>query len=207
MRDGRVKDRLARSVCGVGFIGDGMYQPTVNGKMSKVYSCWNSMLGRCYDENLRHKHPTYKDCTVCDEWHNFQNFAEWHEANYPKDGKSYQLDKDLKVIGNKDYSPEKCMFVSVEINHFTIDSGASRGKYMIGVCKSGEKLIAQCSNPITGEHEYLGLFDNELKAHLAWRNRKSWMAYELAMIQGREEVKQALLNWKRALDNFEIHRV
>lgn len=207
VRVGVVKDRLARSVCGVGFIGHGRYQPTANGKISKSYSQWKDMIVRCYDENLRHKHPTYKDCTVCDEWHNFQNFAEWHEANYPKDGKPYQLDKDLKVIGNKVYSPETCMFVSSAVNKFTVDCGSSRGEHMVGVCKPGERLIARCRNPITGKHEHLGLFDNELKAHLAWRNRKSWMAYELAMTQDMSEVKQALLNWKRALDSFEIHRV
>ncbi|ALY07069.1 hypothetical protein VmeM32_00078 [Vibrio phage vB_VmeM-32] len=169
------------------------------------------MLGRCYDSKIQEKQPTYIDCSVCDEWHYFQNFATWYYDNYPKDGISekYQLDKDLKVNGNKIYSPETCLFVSHAVNLFTTDHGSARGDYLIGVSwnKATQKFMAYCSNPFTRKLEYLGLFTNELEAHHAWRKRKSELAYELAMVQTNEEVKKAILNWKKNLDDNLIHIV
>lgn len=203
VRSGAIKDRMAISVCGVGFMGDGCY-----GRNSKYYSVWASMLNRCYSAKFHDKYPTYNDCSVCSEWHNFQNFAGWCEENYPKNcDSSIHLDKDLKIIGNKVYSPDSCLFVPSLVNSFILIGGAFNGGRMIGSVFSDRlcKFKSQCSNPLTGEKEYIGIYANELDAHLAWRERKSELAYELAMIQDREEVKQALLNWKEALDNKLIH--
>lgn len=109
-------DRLARSVYGVGFIGDGEFNSSSLNRMP--YKSWSRMLERCYSDRWQESKPTYKGCTVCEEWHNFQNFAKWYVLNYPKDGKSYQLDKDLAAYGDrgKVYSPETCVFVSSQVN-------------------------------------------------------------------------------------------
>lgn len=194
-------------VYGIGISDKGKHSVSVNGKPTKVYQAWMNMLKRCYNHNELKMRPTYIDCTVCSEWLSFQSFAEWYELNHPKDGGSYHLDKDLKILGNKVYSPETCLFVSRQVNNFTTDSGAIRGAFMIGVSwhRQAEKLRATCGNPITGKHEHLGLFISELSAHLAWRKRKSELAYELAMIQENQEVADALLQWKLALDNNIIH--
>ena len=74
------------------------------------------MLQRCYSKHHRHVYKTYQDCTVDSEWHNFQNFAEWFYINYPKDGKKYQLDKDIKKKGNRVYAEDNCIFVTAEQN-------------------------------------------------------------------------------------------
>ncbi len=109
IRIGQIKDRLKPSVYEVGFIGDGGY----NSKENKdAYKCWNSIMTRSYCPKYHQKQPTYKDCKVHTDWHNFQNFAKWYEASYPKDGKEYHLDKDIKVKGNKVYSADTCIFVS-----------------------------------------------------------------------------------------------
>lgn len=204
---GNVKDRLSPKVYGVGFVGVGGYKSDINRVRTKSYEAWVNMLARCYSESYKQKYPTYKGCTVCEEWHNFQNFAEWFYENYPKDDHKYHLDKDLKVIGNKIYSSRTCMFVPPLVNLFTTDRGIARGRYMVGVSfsKISGNFQSQCKNPLTGKQLSIGYFDTELEAHLAWRKRKSELAYELAMIQDREEVKQALLNWKEALDNNLIH--
>lgn len=209
VRRGKVKDLALPTACGVGFIGIGEFKPKSGGKMTKHYHAWRNMLKRCYYPEYHALNPTYNGCAVCKEWHNFQNFSRWYYENCPKDGFSYQLDKDLKVIGNKIYSPETCLFVSSVVNSFTIDSGASRGEYMIGVYfnKASGNFQSWCNNPLTKRKEYLGRHNNEINAHMAWRKRKSELAYDLAMIQDRDEVKQALINWKRALDNFEIHGI
>ncbi len=109
---GSVKDKLAKTVCGVGFLGDGKY--TGSHENRKPYLIWRSMLHRCYITTDHH--CTYADCTVVDEWHNFQNFAKWYDENYPHGECGYELDKDIKVKGNRVYGPETCLFVTKERN-------------------------------------------------------------------------------------------
>ena len=122
--NGNVKDYLQPSVCGIGYIGVGDYKAKVNGKIGKAYNTWSSMLERCYCIKCQTKHPTYKGCTVTTEWHNFQVFAAWFDVNYIK---GYRLDKDIKMKGNKVYSPEVCMFVSQAEN--TIEAHAKCYKF------------------------------------------------------------------------------
>lgn len=112
IRQGKVRDRFKPNIFGVGFVGVGEFKSSKKGKTEKAYATWNAMMRRCYDESTRWYNPTYAGCSVCIEWHNFQNFAKWFYDNYPQDGKSYDLDKDIKNAGNKIYSPENCMFVT-----------------------------------------------------------------------------------------------
>jgi len=109
--DGCIKDRSSISVSGVGYIGFGKYIST-----HISYEKWSAMLNRCYGKLYQKEKPTYRGCTVCEEWHNFQNFALWYEENYPNDGIEYQLDKDIKIKGNKVYSPDSCAFVTRKDN-------------------------------------------------------------------------------------------
>ena len=113
IRSGAVKDKLSPSVFGVGFIGEGEHKPTINGKPTKAYQTWQNMLERCYYDKYQVTRPTYIGCSVADEWHNFQNFAQWFELNYVE---GYDLDKDCKVKGNEIYSPNTCIFVSHKEN-------------------------------------------------------------------------------------------
>ena len=113
IRSGKVKDKLSPIVCCVGFMGKGKHKAKVNGKNTKPYQTWKSMLERCYSDKRQAKHPAYIGCTVASIWHNFQKFAQWFDENYI-DG--YELDKDCKIEGNKIYSPENCLFVSRKEN-------------------------------------------------------------------------------------------
>lgn len=118
IRNGRVKNPNHPSVCGIGFVGIGKHSAA---RGSKAYEKWISMMRRCYATESNKNFKTYKDCTVCEEWHNFQNFAEWFEGAYPKDGKPYDLDKDRLSVVEKVYSPDTCVFISrcenIEISH------------------------------------------------------------------------------------------
>tara|TARA_R110000787_G_scaffold4900_1_gene18512 strand:+ start:198 stop:707 length:510 start_codon:yes stop_codon:yes gene_type:complete len=100
---------MKATVYGVGFNSGGEFKPSINGNHTKPYSTWKSMLMRCYSDKYHAKFPSYKECEVCDEWLDFQVFASWFVVNYI-DG--FQLDKDIKIDGNKLYSPSTCMFVS-----------------------------------------------------------------------------------------------
>lgn len=82
------------------------------------------------------------------------------------------------------------------VNSFTLDRGNSRGEHKIGACwhKATGKYTANCSNPLTGRLEHLGLFLSEDEAHKAWLDKKLEHAYALASLQTDERVAKALID-------------
>lgn len=112
IRSGRVKDRLLPSVYGIGYLGVGNHKSSIGGVTSAKYKVWLDMIRRCYDETFQKRNPSYIGCSVCEEWHNFQNFSDWYDDNYPEDGVIYQLDKDKIIKGNRVYSPVTCCFLT-----------------------------------------------------------------------------------------------
>lgn len=143
------------------------------------YRKWTNMLKRCYDQNYHQKRPTYLGCTVCDEWKSLSKFKEWFDQQ-PLERQSWCLDKDLLFTENKVYSPETCILVPQWLNLFVIGCDASRGEYMIGVCwdKQKGKFKSQISDG-SGKLKYLGLFSDELSAHLAWKAAKLNLVEEM----------------------------
>lgn len=129
---GKVKDKLKPIVYGIGFIGEGKHKTTISGKSTKPYQTWLGILERSYSEKCHDRFPTYKGCTADKEWHNFQNFAEWFEANYIN---GYELDKDILVKGNKIYSPDTCKFVTHAEN--IIEANA---KHYVFISPEGERV-------------------------------------------------------------------
>lgn len=112
-----VKDRLHPICCDVGFIGAGEYNSKTEVCGVRPYVVWRHMIKRCYDKSSRvYQSYGMKGVSVCENWHNFQNFAEWYCNNYPKDGKKYELDKDKLFKGNMLYSPGTCCFISKSEN-------------------------------------------------------------------------------------------
>jgi hypothetical protein len=166
---------------GVG-INDADYatRPIVNGKQiaDPAYRAWSGMLERAYDPKFHAKNPTYVGVTVCKEWHSFSAFRAWWLASY-RDG--FQLDKDLLVVGNREYRPDACIYIPSMLNNFTTDSGASRGEFPIGVsfCNQTGRYRSQCCNPITGEQHKLGYFTTPEAAHDAWLKYKLAIADQL----------------------------
>lgn len=117
------KNPYHKSVLGVGYYGVGEYKSRINGLKTKEYNAWKSIMSRCYDYNVTQlNQPTYKNVTVCEEWHNYQNFAKWYDENYPKHIKNirFDIDKDLlqENINNKIYSPKTCIFLPKKVNIF-----------------------------------------------------------------------------------------
>lgn len=115
IRSGTVKDPFMPKVYGVGFFGEGKFTHKRSERSSSPYMAWRNMLRRCYCKEFHEMQPTYADCDVCEDWHNFQNFAEWYTNNKPKSG-DWQIDKDIKSKGHKIYSPETCLFVTRKDN-------------------------------------------------------------------------------------------
>ena len=154
--------------------------PTVNGVSLRdpAYHAWSGMLMRAYSQKYHVTHPTYSDVTVCTEWHSFSAFREWWLNNYRE---GFQCDKDLLVPGNRQYSPDACIYVPRWLNTFTVDRGASRGELPIGVCldRCCGKYKSECSNPITGKSHNLGLFTTPEEANEAWLDFKLSIADRL----------------------------
>ena len=85
----------------IGYLGAGrhkMQYPDTKTN-TKTYMSWKNMLDRCYGKQNRNLHPAYFDIsTVCDEWLNFQTFADWYEEReYKCDGRLH-LDKDILFL-------------------------------------------------------------------------------------------------------------
>lgn len=177
-KNGNVKCPYEPRTYGVGYFGEGKYKSSENGKDTRVYTTWRSMIRRCYDEKNRGKRSlTYKDCKVCDEWLNFQNFAEWYDNNYYEiEGEKMHLDKDILFKGNKIYSPDTCVFVSERINTLFTKRDKSRGKSVIGTSLRNGKYKVECHmlNPKTGKSkkEYLGYYDTQEKAFGVYKYHK-----------------------------------
>lgn len=182
-------------VCGIG-INDADYEvvrhETSNGRrriswMCPIYRAWKNMLNRCTSASF----PTYKDCTVCDEWLSFSGFHAWMKD---KDYVGMDLDKDVLVPGNKEYGPDFCIFIPHALNSFLLDRASRRGALPIGVtihAQSG-KYRAKCRNPWTDKTEHLGLFFSAGGAHLAWRERKHELACSYADQQSDPRIAKAL---------------
>ena len=156
------------------------------------YQAWKGMLRRCYSAKCQEIYPTYRGCSVSQEWHTFSNFRAWMVA---QDWEGLQLDKDILFEGNKLYSAETCVFVSPLVNTFTTDREASRGEWLVGTYwhKEANKFQARCNNPFTKKQEYLGSFTCEQQAHEAWLKRKLELARLLAAEQTDERVAKALI--------------
>lgn len=122
----KVRPNTRKKIIGIG-IND--LKNSLNAESTRVYNIWRQMLKRCYDESSQKKQPTYRGCSVCEEWHYFTNFYNWYILNYVK---GWCLDKDILVKGNKIYSPETCCFVPNEIN--TIFNKHKNKRCKLGVC-------------------------------------------------------------------------
>ena len=156
------------------------------------YRTWADMLKRCYSAKFQERDPTYKGCTVADDWLTFSEFKAWMEK---QNFEGLQLDKDILIKGNKVYSSATCIFVTEVVNNFVTDRGAARGEWLIGVSwdKRTGKFQARCCNPFTRKRENLGSFTSEEAAHNAWRKRKQELAHELAAIQEDPRASKALV--------------
>lgn len=174
------------------------------------YVRWQNMVTRAYHKSYHREYPTYKGCTVCEEWLTFSNFRKWMIT---QDWEGKHFDKDIIVEGNKLYSPENCVFVRQNINQFIIRSDNARGKYLLGCHydKASGLFIAQCQNPFCYEGDTrtrrLGLFNTELGAHLAWKKQKHEYACELANSKyvSDERVKEVLLSKYSNYSVLEYH--
>lgn len=173
----------------------------INGKRKQTWICpyyadWRCIIQRCFDNKLHKRLPTYEYCTVTEDWKYLSNFIRWVDSQPNKNWMNCQPDKDLLLSGNKHYSPETVVYISRYLNLFMLDSGKTRGVYMLGVTPTlnnkKNPYQAQCCDPLRLNKKYLGTFPTELEAHKAWQAKKHEYACQLADLQDDPRVADAL---------------
>ena len=182
VQSGCIRDGYVPTVQGIGYIGQGEFDKY---NSSDAYYCWIMMLRRAYDEKYHKRQPTYKNVTVCKEWHNFQNFAEWFDSQEFDIG--YNIDKDLLKEGNKIYCEEYCTMIPGWLNRlFPV---LSRKK------ESSNDLPANVERSFSKKHfgKFQGYGWNGLK-----RVRKGWKCtvYEAEIDSIKIKIKYCSLTLK-----------
>lgn len=198
---GNIQNHNIPSHLGVGYIGYGKYKTKVNGAKTEEYIKWSSMLTRCYSKKLKQR-ENYVDCIVCDEWFNFQNFAEWYNSHkyYIPDVEILDLDKDIKFKGNKIYSPETCILIPKRLNSVILNRHNYRGNECIGVfyIEKINKYMAGC-NMLNSKSRYLGVYDTELEAFEVYKTTKEKEIKKVLELYKEYlpiDVYEAVLNYK-----------
>lgn len=178
-------------IFGIG-INDASYNISVNINGKRVtcpfYIKWKGMMDRCYSTKTQERSPTYKGCSVCDEWLIFTKFKKWM---LNKDWQGKELDKDIIKQDNKIYSPDLCLFVSCEINLLLTDNAAARGLYPKGVSTTRNgNFRSTCK--VGGRKKHIGVFDTVESANQAYIDFKKEHICSIASKQS-EPLKGYLL--------------
>ena len=173
---------MVRLVQGWGINDEGSSSVRLSdGSMVKcpLYRSWCRMLERCFSQSWKERYKTYEDSLCCEDWRYFSAFKLWAQ-DQPWQGND--LDKDLLVFGNKEYSPETCIFIPPMINKAL--RIVRTGKNLPGVSfqsKSWSMVnglkkpwMAKCYSLRDGNAgTYLGNYSTEKEAHNAWRSAKA----------------------------------
>lgn len=145
-----------------------------NRTRTNAYRVWYSMINRCTDgKAVRDKYKNYLECSVSENFKDFQYFAEWcqSQVGYGVDG--YQLDKDILIKGNKIYSEDTCAFVPSHINSLILKLERVRGECPIGVVfeQRRNKYMAHMSYG-NSETRFIGYFNTSEDAFYAYKFEK-----------------------------------
>jgi len=183
---------MKKLVYGVGF-NDKTKPAKIDGKFVKEYDLWKHMIQRCFSEKEQTRHPTYKGCSVSDNFLHYSFFYDWcqEQIGFGKvddKGRSWCLDKDILFVRNKLYSEDTCVFVPQEMNKFFNERGNARGDCPVGVCfnKQAGKFRAKCN--VNGKIQHLGSFDTPQEAFTVYKTFKEKLC------------KQLVLRWQSEID-------
>ena len=204
-KKGEIKCPYEPRYYGKGYLGEGKYKMSIDGKFTDEYYIWHNMLKRCYDPKFHERNPTYKGCRVEDYLLNFQNMGEWINKNYYEvPGEVMCLDKDILYKGNKVYSRKTCIFVPERINNLFIKSNKARGKDPIGVYQlpSGN-YKAYCSNGY-GKNIPLGTYPNEEDAFQVYKQYKEKVIREVIDSYKGKIPEPYYTRLKTAMYNYEV---
>lgn len=88
---------------------------THNGTKTRLYSVWNNMLRRCYEEkNNRYHRYGGRGINVCDEWHEFSAFREWMLSQGYDEKSEYGKQTLDRIDNDGNYEPSNCRLTSIK---------------------------------------------------------------------------------------------
>ena len=190
-----------KTVYNVGYIGLPLFKDNESyEKLSelKSYKFWVGMLDRCYYS--KRKLPTYKDCSVCEEWLCFQNFKIWFDNNYYEiENQTMNLDKDILVKGNKIYNPVNCIFVPHDINMLFVKANSIRGDLPLGVYHDYTRNCYASKISIKNKTKNLGRYYNKEEAFNAYKEFKEKYIKQVAddyKDKIPKKLYEAMYNWE-----------
>lgn len=203
-RIGDVKDYRLPDIYGVGYNTLGkMPLKRTNKKMLSAKSKWLDMLNRCYGNNNRM--PTYKKCSVSEEWHDFANFWCWYDKVCDVDDKtSFHLDKDLLVKGNTLYSKDTCCLVPRKINNVLVSKISNKNTDLpVGIHfhERRSKYQTYC-NDFSGKRHSLGYYLTQEEAYTVYKSFKQKVLEEAANFY-KDMIDERLYN---VLINYDFNR-
>ena len=160
---------MTNLVFGIG-INNRRYPAVVNGKITKGYALWSSLLKRCYNPKVQQEKPTYIGCSVSENFKNYSYFHDWCQTQIGFGQEGFDLDKDLLLRGGKTYSEDTCLFLPRELNTLLISCKTARGSLPVGVSARRGKFRVDCSTdkPST----YVGYFNTPELAFQAYKKVK-----------------------------------
>ena len=208
IKTGSILDKSLPSVFNVGVLGDkyATKYKLPNGRYRnfKEYETWSGFLERCYSERCQIKHPTYRGCTVSENFKSYTYFYEWCNKQVGFEHQEWNLDKDILVKGNKVYSEDTCCFVPPEINSLFTKADRIRGKYPIGVCEDKQAGNFKVRISVEGKQKHVGRYYCEKEAFYAYKVAKEQYIKEVAnKWKGQIDVRvyEALINWEVNIDD------
>ena len=172
-----------------------------SGKFFKTreYQFWTGMLYRAESDNYKSRCSTYITCSVSKNFKNFQYFAEWCNNQIGFCNKGWELDKDILIRGNKEYSENTSVFVPKQLNMLLVKKDNASGLYSVGVSYVEErKKFISCIREF-GKSRTIGLFDTEKEAFDAYKIRKQNYIKEVVNLYKDEidpRVYEVLINYE-----------
>lgn len=185
LRSGTVKNPYSAKVYGFGYVGVGIHKTAAGGKDTPAYKSWCAMLRRAYSAEYHAKNSAYSDVTVCGEWLNFQTYADWWNKQPHSNSRDFELDKDLRISGNREYSPAACSFVPAAVNRLIGKQRQPEASLPQGVKACRDGFEARVG--VNGEYVSLGLFATPQRAFQAYKDEKE------------KSVKSAANHWRGCL--------
>jgi hypothetical protein len=168
---GMSHNKMMPKTYGYGYIGIGEYTTSKGRKPLRKHDVWKDMMRRCYGDINK---PTYKEVFVCEEWHNYQNFAQWYDENY-REFKYCRTELDKDFIGNgKLYSPDNCVFLPQQLNGFLTNKQTTNTTGYIGVSFHRRDKVYEANInlfPKRGK-KYLGRFHDPEIASRAYKKAR-----------------------------------
>lgn len=155
----------------------------------KIYTTWSNIFKRLDVENQinNSRNNVYKNVSICEEWYNYQNFAQWYDIYIsslnPDLYDEYQIDKDILQweLEYKIYSPQTCCLVPKQINLAFSNLYRDRIKepdLPMGVHKNSNKYSINIS--IGGSSPYIGNFDTASEAFEQYKYHKEKYLHDIA---------------------------